>query len=475
MPPGLDLNPTTGVISGTPTTAATTSVTIGATNATGTGTAILVITISEAPATVNPAILTVLPGLTAPVANWSDHRPPQFEVAPVPGVRVTFDMEYRVEGTYTVGVGHSAIPGESLVTVARGPDIDLIVSLMENGLKEYDVRIRGNSVTTTVKLAVGLCATVEQPAVVLPGSPGATNTATVYSHVLFFHDESTAAAADLMSIEAYGIAVVENGNLVLRNTAVANLQWRYAGTRKVAGYTSTGDTQADLAAMANLSTAFGAYVRTQGNEAIADQALFIFNAFQANGASGRADNPGHNATAYWQAPWYVYVHELGHNFGLLHDRAFSSAPDNNSIYRYGFTWTHPLTTGATTTQVGYGTMMSYWGLEFIQPYFSTPDMNITYVGNFDTAQEYIETRGIGVAAGQPKAADNARALREGAVAMGGYRLVAGPPPSTVTTPVVTPPVTPPAPPSSSGGGDLSLWFYAALAAIGCLRMRFPRQ
>lgn len=475
LPAGLVFDAVNGLISGTPTTAATTVVALGATNASGTGTASLTITITEAPSTVNPAILTVLPGLTAPVANWSDHRPPQFEVAPVPGVRVTFDMEYRVEGTYTVGVGHSAIPGESLVTVARGPDIDLIVSLMENGIKEYDIRIRGNTVTTTVKLAVGLCATVEQPAVVLPGSPGATDTATVFSNVLFFHDESTAAAADLMSIEAYGIAVVENGNLVLKHTAVTNLQWRYAGTRKVAGYTSTGDTQADLAAMANLSSPLGAFVREQGNEAVADQALFIFNVFRTDGASGRADNPGHHATAYWQAPWYVYVHELGHNFGLLHDRAFSSAPDSNNVWRYGFAWTKPFTAGATTTQVGYGTMMTQWGLEYIQPYFSSPAVNITYVGNYDTAQEFITTQKIGVEVGQPKAADNAKALREGAVAMSGYRLVAGAPPSTVTTPVVTPPATTPAPPSSSGGGDLSLWFYAALAAIGCLRMRFPRQ
>ncbi len=477
LPAGLSFNTTTGVFSGTPTTAAATVVALGATNAVGTGTASLTITISAAAATVHPAILAVLPTLTAPVANWSDHKPPQFEVAPVPGVRVIFNMEYHVEGTYTVGVGRSVIPGESLVTVGRGPNIDMIVSLMENGIKEYDVRIRGNVVTTTVKSAVGLCGTIEQAFVLLPGSPNTSDASSVLSRVLFLYDEATATAADLMSLEAYGIAVVENGNLVLKNSGVTNLQWRYAGAVKATGYTSTGDTLADLNAMGNLATPLGATVREQGNQAVADQVLFIFNNFQPAGASGRAENPGHNSTAYWQAPWYVYIHEMGHNFGALHDRAYSGAADGNNVYSYGYAWTHPFTvtgsTGTTTTQVGYGTMMTFWGLEHIQPYFSNPLVSITYVGNFDTAQEYIETRSIRVAANQPKAADNARGLREAAVPMAGYRVVAGAPPSTVTA-VVAPPATASTDRPGSQGGDLSYWFYAAIAGLGLLRRRLSK-
>jgi hypothetical protein len=48
LPAGLSFNTTTGVISGTPTTAANTNVTIGATNVTGTGSATLAITIDAA-------------------------------------------------------------------------------------------------------------------------------------------------------------------------------------------------------------------------------------------------------------------------------------------------------------------------------------------------------------------------------------------------------------------------------------------
>src|SRR6266496_219434 len=48
LPAGLSVNTSTGLISGTPTTTGTSSVTISATNAGGTGSATLVITISPA-------------------------------------------------------------------------------------------------------------------------------------------------------------------------------------------------------------------------------------------------------------------------------------------------------------------------------------------------------------------------------------------------------------------------------------------
>lgn len=49
LPPGLSINTTTGVISGTPTTLGTTAVTISATNASGTGSATLTISVQPAP------------------------------------------------------------------------------------------------------------------------------------------------------------------------------------------------------------------------------------------------------------------------------------------------------------------------------------------------------------------------------------------------------------------------------------------
>ena len=467
---------TGATLSGTPTAAGSTSVTLGATNATGTGNATLTVTIAAAAPVVPPAILAVLPLITTPTTDWPNYQPAQIKVQPEPSLNVTFDMTYHQEGVYTVGFGRSVIPGESLVTIASTAGIDLIVSLMANGIEEHDIRIRGALVTTTLKTAIGLCGTEEQVAGSLPGSSPTTVAGTIVS-VLFFYDESTAAAADQLSIDGYGIAVVENGNFVLQNSGVTNLRWRYAGTAKVAGYTSDGNTQTDLTAMSNILTTVGAIVAAKGNELSADQSVFIFNVFQTGGISGRAERPGHNSTVYWQAPWYVYVHELGHNFGAHHDRAFDNVADSNGQFSYGFAWTKPLdvtTAGGTSTiQVGYGTMMSYWGLEFIQPYLSNTSVSLTYVGNFGTSQQFIETRAIGVAAGQPKAADNARTLSEAGLAMAGYRVVAGNPPPPVT-PIVTPPVTPPAK-SSGGGGAPSIWFLVALTGLAALRRKFAKQ
>lgn len=66
LPAGLSINTTTGVISGTPTAIATTSVTISATNAGGTGTATLVITISSTPVPVITSSLVASGIVTAP-------------------------------------------------------------------------------------------------------------------------------------------------------------------------------------------------------------------------------------------------------------------------------------------------------------------------------------------------------------------------------------------------------------------------
>ena len=58
LPAGLSVNTTTGVISGTPTTAGTSSVTLSATNAAGTGSATLALTINALPAPVITSALT---------------------------------------------------------------------------------------------------------------------------------------------------------------------------------------------------------------------------------------------------------------------------------------------------------------------------------------------------------------------------------------------------------------------------------
>jgi M6 family metalloprotease-like protein len=63
LPPGLSVNPTTGLISGTPTTIGITAVTLSATNGFGTGTAVLAIDIMDIP--------TLGEALDAPALTWT--------------------------------------------------------------------------------------------------------------------------------------------------------------------------------------------------------------------------------------------------------------------------------------------------------------------------------------------------------------------------------------------------------------------
>jgi len=69
LPAGLSINTSTGVISGTPTTAATTNVTISATNATGTGSATLALTVNAA-ATSKKILWDGLHAETESSADW---------------------------------------------------------------------------------------------------------------------------------------------------------------------------------------------------------------------------------------------------------------------------------------------------------------------------------------------------------------------------------------------------------------------
>lgn len=103
-------------------------------------------------------------------------------------------------------------------------------------------------------------------------------------------------------------------------------------------------------------------------------------------------------------PYAVFEHELGHNFGLRHDR-YVEAPASASEYRFGF----------VNTQAKIRDIMSY------ENACAAKAIRCERVGMFSTATIRHRGNRIGIAAGKPGAADAARWLRGVGPTVGAFR------------------------------------------------------
>jgi uncharacterized repeat protein (TIGR03803 family) len=84
LPAGLSLNSSTGLITGTPTTAGSFSVTVGATNPGGTGYATLTITVNQAPVISGSSILTGTAGVAASYQIQATNSPTSYSTSGLP-------------------------------------------------------------------------------------------------------------------------------------------------------------------------------------------------------------------------------------------------------------------------------------------------------------------------------------------------------------------------------------------------------
>ena len=257
-------------------------------------------------------------------------------------------------------------------------------------------------------LATAQMLTVASQAPTVEAAP-ATTTYSVDLLVLY-----TTAAGTAMG----GAAAVENNvavriasaNQYLSQSQVDNVTWHVVGVVEAPGYTETGNLTTDLNNLASRGTAIGTFAAQQRDHFGADQVTLLVNN-STDGFAGIAYTPGAFSVSVRSSSAGVLAHELAHNFGCHHDRQQEKAADNDGNYYYGYRYTDP------TTRQDTGTIMSY--ANFRVPYYSNP--SLTYQGHV-----------LGLAAGDPEAADNARVLRENAATIAGLR-----PSAAVGAPVIT--------------------------------------
>ncbi len=360
----------------------------------------------------------VLPSLDRPVTDWRRFTPAKLTVVPAPGLPLEFTATSIITGeARTTWIGTNPEQGTTLVASATETLWDAIVTVP--GADEYSIHIAPDSVRV-IETAHGMhacgparpsplllrTAALEAAAAANPMAAAAAATHTSDLLVLY-----TAGAKNTWGSTAEMVnriaAVVAAMNVFLEQSRVDNLRWNLAGTAEAPAYPTTGSLEDDLGRLADSRTELGAFAVAQRALYGADQVLLIVDG--ERDYAGIAYVPGHLAVVHHPGTAATAAHELAHNLGCRHDRRESGATDNDGRYYYG----HRYTADGQDT----GTIMSY--ASYIVPYFSNP--SITYQGY-----------AVGIAAGQPKAADNARWLREHAEA-----IAALVPSKTVTTPQIT--------------------------------------
>ena len=371
---------------------------------------------------------TVLPDLDQVPADWRSFAPESIRVAVLPELVVTFTAQsYTPEGVRSVWTGSSAIAGgATLAAVGTRDSWTASVSFVDGN--EYLVTVAGSRAFVSEfnpdleTCGNGLDPITEIAAETLPSAEAAAQadaTAVSISDVLFLYDQATETAvkAELdrngmtitaaERIDSVVRALIVQANEDLTRSGITDFRWAVTAVAAMLPYETNGDgsMSADLDAITFTNTEAGRYARELAVRNGADQTVLFVTG--ERDYAGLAWRPGHQAVCLWGTSHFVVAHEMGHNLDCNHDRETAGAADGGP---YNFGHRYRAANGRDS-----GTIMSYAGTRV--PYFSNPAL--TYQGT-----------PLGVAAGQPKAADNARTIRENAAAMANYR-------EAVTAPVIT--------------------------------------
>ncbi|MDF9834444.1 hypothetical protein M2103_002700, partial [Ereboglobus sp. PH5-5] len=330
----------------------------------------------------------VFPELTAFPANWKDFSPKEVLIAPYEDIQIPFQLDTAktvkaAEGEdRLVQVYRNGMQGGYAVTAATSDEILTIVTVPGSDIFEIHVN-KDNEVTVTTAPNAD-CATQEQPKkaahvpthaamvaaaqqVEIPAGVLQSGSNHV-SNVVFFYNQATLdnfstsgtniLPTNAATLETRYIAHVEASNITLDNSNIP-LEWNYVGAFQMPEFQLISDRELrepDGSLVPNADSPLHNGIEILGNysfniidarnqeaynfamakieEVKADQSVFIAQIWpNRQGIAGLAwtgwkGSPARAASVRTNANYNTLAHELGHNFGCLHDRSTENLPDS---------------------------------------------------------------------------------------------------------------------------------------------------
>jgi hypothetical protein len=415
---------------------------------------------------------SVFPDLENAPQDWRKFKPAELTMAPIPNASFTFKMtEYKEENgrvswtgrnedmplasfVFSANAGAWAgvmlLPDGSEFTMHSLPDGFVAVhkttasSLpcpVGEAAGHPEFHVAGASIATADAGSVLAQTAAGQPTEPELDTPDANGF--YYSSLLIVVDKPfvdalglpvTATQAQIEAqVDATCAAYTASMNTILQNSRVDNLRWSLAGTviipEALFSQYTIGKVLDEL-----LNYPFGVTseevigaARKAASKFAADQIFFI--AIEGAGGLAFMSVDGSYFRPYAGGGYNVITgaHELGHNFGLRHDRVTDNIPDNDGEYYYGHEF-HVSATARPDSIINnlerwehLGTVMSYFNANKLL-FFSNPDIYSNHDDIYDHAVIYSSgSSRLGVPNGEARAADAARWLREKAQFMASFR------------------------------------------------------